>query len=101
MLSLDPLLTERLEIRPFQMADKDAAYAFSSDPVARQYAGGAALSREESDAGLERQLESVEQTGLGAPSSSRAANASWDIAAFSSSPRPPTSSSSTAMRSPT
>ena len=65
MLSLDPILTKRLIIRPFGERDLDAAYEVNSDPEARRFTGGA-ISRVESDDGLRKQIHRVCQSGLGA-----------------------------------
>jgi len=65
MLSVDPILTRRLIIRPFAEPDLDAAYEVNSDPEARRFTGGI-VSREDSDRSLREQIHRVCQSGLGA-----------------------------------
>ncbi len=65
MLSIDPIATRRLVIRPFDEGDLDAAYQVSSDPEARRFTGGV-LSRAESDRGLRGHIDRVSESGLGA-----------------------------------
>jgi len=65
MLSVDPILTRRLIIRPFGEPDLDAAYEINSDPEARRFTGGV-KSRVDPDRGLREQIHRVCQSGLGA-----------------------------------
>lgn len=65
LLGCMPLMTSRLRIREFQLADAHHLYSLHQDPRATRYAGGT-RTKEQSFESLCRIINGVRQTGFGA-----------------------------------
>jgi RimJ/RimL family protein N-acetyltransferase len=63
-LPLEPIVTQRLLIRPLESSDLEAAFELNSDADARRYTGGV-VDRAASDRGLRAQIARVRASGLG------------------------------------